>query len=244
MPRHPKMVRYFAEYTYQLCEELTSHRKEKLMRLLAASLLMGLLLLNTPAAATFESCSCAADDGSCSASISCAGGCIAICPSGGCRAVCSGGYAGFMDYMMPISMSQTHSNSKQVADELAHITGQPVVITPFKAGDTITLDLKKAALWDVLELLSASGKIEIGGEDFAKLQNIRKALVSGEKMTVCIHSTSVQRVLDELTSLSGLRIHASSGDPKTVVSLALKDATLDDILAQLSSQSSVEISKN
>ena len=34
------------------------------------------------------------------------------------------------------------------------------------------------------------------------------------------------------------------GDPKTVVSMTLKDATLDDILAQLSSQSGVEISKN
>ena len=214
------------------------------MRLLAASLLMGLLFLNTPVAATFEDCSCVADDGSCHASISCAGGCIAMCPSGGCRAVCSGGYAGFMDFTMSVTMHQTHSNSIQVAAELAHITGQSVVITPFKADDTISLDVKRAKLWDVLELLSASGKIEIGGEDFAKLQNIRKSLVSGEKMAVCIHNTSVQRAIDEFTSLSGLPIHATSGDPKTVVSLTLKDATLDDILVQLSSQSGVEISKN
>src|SRR2546423_892710 len=136
------------------------------MRLLAASLLTGLLFLSTPLAATFDDCSCVAEDGSCNASISCGGGCIAICPSGGCRAVCGGGHGGFMDFMMPISMHQTGSNSRQVAAELARITGQSVVITPFKADDTISLDVKRAALWDVLELLSATGEIEIGGADF------------------------------------------------------------------------------
>jgi len=53
-----------------------------------------------------------------------------------------------------------------VTAELACITGQPVIITPSKANDTIILDVKKAALWNVLELLSASGKLRIDGENF------------------------------------------------------------------------------
>jgi hypothetical protein len=53
-----------------------------------------------------------------------------------------------------------------VAAELTRFTGQPVAIMPVKADNTISLGVKKAALWDVLELLSASGKIRIGGESF------------------------------------------------------------------------------
>lgn len=211
------------------------------MKKLAASLLIGSLLLTTLVAATFDQCSCSAQDGSCSASISCAGGCIAICPSGRCRAKCSD-ETGFFEYDMRVTMQQIGSNGKQISSELARITGQPVVFTPFKADDTISLDVKRAKLWDLLEILSASGKIEIGGDDFAKLQSIRNALVTGEKISVCIQNTTIQRVIREFASLSGLRIRTTSGDPKTVVNLSVKDVTLEEILAQLSSQGNVEIS--
>lgn len=213
------------------------------MKLLPASLLISLLLLNAPVAATFDSCSCTADDGSCSANTSCPGGCIAMCPgNGSCRAVCSKGSGSQFDLMMQVTMQKTGGNSNQVASELARITGQPVVFAPFKANDIINLDVKRAALWDVLEMLSASGKIEIGGEDFSKLQKIRNALATGEKMSVCIHNVSVRRVVEEFSSLSGLPIRIAAGDPKTMVNLSVKDVTLEEILAQLSSQSGTEIS--
>jgi hypothetical protein len=213
------------------------------MKLMAANLLTYLLLISTAAAPAFDSCSCTAKDGSCSASIACPGGCIATCPGGNsCRAVCSGGGSFDMDYMMPVSMQQTDSNSSRVAAELARITGQPVVFTPSNPDEVINLDVKRATLWDVLEVLSASGKIEIGGDDFSKLQRIRKALVSGEKMSICVHNASVQRVVAEFASLSGLRIRVTSGDPRTMVTLSVTDASLQEFLTQLSSQAEVEIS--
>jgi hypothetical protein len=216
------------------------------MRLLAATLLICLLLLSA-AARTFDNCSCNAKDGTCSANISCAGGCIAVCPGGGntCRATCSGGGGGSgygeIDYMMAVSM-QTDSDTNTVAAELARITGRPVVFIPANGNTPISLDVKRAALWDVLEILSASGKIEIGGDDFSKLQNIRKALVTGEKMSICVHNASVQRVVNEFASLSGLSIRVTSGNPKTIVTLSASDASLEEFLSQLAKEGGVEIS--
>jgi hypothetical protein len=211
------------------------------MRLMAANLLISLLLISAAAAPTFDTCSCNARDGSCSASVSCPGGCIAVCPSGGCRASCSNSYD-MMDYMMPVSMQQTDSTSNQVAGELSRITGQQVVFSPTNPSEPINLDVKRAALWDVLEALSASGKIEVGGEDFSKLQRIRRALVSDERMSICVHNASVQRVVAEFASLSGLRIRVTAGDPRTMVTLSATDTTLKEFLGQLSAQAEVEIS--
>lgn len=209
------------------------------MKLLAAVLLIALLILTVSGSGTFESCSCGADDGSCSANVSCGGGCFALCPSDGCRAGCSG--AG-MDLMMQVSIQQTASNSTQLSSELARVTGQPIVFTPFNGDGAISFDVKRAVLWDVLDAMSQSGKVEIGGEDFSKLKRIRSALVTGEKMAFCVHNVSVQRIVSELTSLSGLPIRATSGDPKNVVNLSVKNVSLEEFLAQMGTQSGVEIS--
>lgn len=222
------------------------------MRLLAASLLTLLLLLYAPVAATFEDCSCSAADGSCSASVSCPGGCIAVCPSGGCSAKCTktgGGPGGLSDedgelfsLAMPVTMQHVGSSGKQIASDLSRITGQPVVFSPYRADDPISLDVKKAELWDVLDALSMSGKIQIGGDDFSKLQSIRSALVAGEKVTVCIHGATVQHVVAEFASLSGRKIKLTSGDPKAIVNVTVKDITFEGLIALIASQSGVEIS--
>ncbi|MFL6335306.1 MAG: hypothetical protein ACJ754_18495 [Pyrinomonadaceae bacterium] len=148
---------------------------------------------------------------------------------------------GMFSLAMPVTMHHVNSSSNQVASELAHITGRPVVYVPYRADDPISLDVKKAELWDVLDALSLSGKIQIGGDDFSTLQNIRRALVSGEKVTVCIHGATVQGVAAEFASLSGRRIQLTSGDPKAIVNLTLKDVTFEEFLAQIASQSGAEI---
>jgi hypothetical protein len=218
------------------------------MRLLAASFLVALLLLNTPAAAVFDDCSCAADDGSCSVSVSCPGGCISYCPSRGCRAKCiknspdgSGDPSIVPILNSPVNVQFNRSDSKQVAAELARITKQEVMFVPDKPGQKLSLDAKRSRLWDVLETLSEAGKLRVGGEDFSKFQTIRNALVSDEKMKVCIHNASVQSVVEEFAAMSGLPIHITSGDPTTLVTLTVKGVTLQDALAQVSSQTGVEI---
>lgn len=218
------------------------------MKLLAASFLTCFLLLSATMGTPFESCSCTASDGTCSASNSCPRGCIAVCPGQGtCRATCSGGTevggddGGLFSLAMPVTMHHAGSSSKQVASELSRITGRSVVYSPYGTDDPVTLDVKKAELWDVLDALSMSGKIQIGEDDFSKLQNIRRALVAGEKVTVCIHGATVQRVVSEFAALSGRRLHVTAGNPKTIVNLTVKDVTFEEFVEQLKSQSGVEI---
>ena len=143
----------------------------------------------------------------------------------------------------PVTLQMKGGNSKHLAAELARITGREVVFQPSVPDDTFSLDIKNAPLWDVLEILSASGQMRIGGEDFAKLKAIRKALVGGEKMAVCIRSASVQQVVNEFANLSGLRLRITSGDAEAIVNLSVKEVTLEDVLAKVSEQTGVQITK-
>jgi type II secretory pathway component GspD/PulD (secretin) len=211
------------------------------MKKMAVIAIIGLLLSIPVYRVLAETCSCAAIDGSCSASISCAGGCIAYCPSGGCYAKCSSGRHFLEDLSQEVTVEMRDGSSRQLSSELARITGEEIVISPNKPSETYTLDFKNALLWDVLEVLSARGKVQIAGEDFGKLLRIRKAFLSGEKMSVCIHKTPVKYIIDQLASLSGEQIHVSSGNRNTLITLSLKDVTLKEIVAKISEQTGAQI---
>ncbi|HKS27317.1 MAG TPA: hypothetical protein VJS44_05830 [Pyrinomonadaceae bacterium] len=209
------------------------------MKILAAIAIAG-LLVSVPLYRTLaEDCSCTSADGSCSASVSCPGGCIAFCPSKGCFARCSGATTAY--YNERVSLQSKGGSSKQVSADLARATGKAISITPDNPDETYTFDFKKAVLWDVLEALSANGKVEVAGEDFEKLLRIRKALLTSERMSVCIHKASVRNIVDQLAALTGLPLRATSGNIDTQVTLSLKDVTLYDIVAQISEQASVQI---
>jgi hypothetical protein len=144
---------------------------------------------------------------------------------------------------MTMSVS-THFNrvtSKQVASELARITAREVAFVPTNPQEKFNLDAKNVPLWDVLETLAQSGKVRIGGEDFSSLQAVRKALLSGERMSVCIHNASIQSVVEEFAGISGLPIRVTSGDATTIVTLSVKGVTLEEALAQVSFQAGVQI---
>lgn len=216
------------------------------MKILAASILICLSLsaLAAYTAAPRESCSCTAADGSCSAGVTCSGGCLAFCPSNNCRAMCSSGGRGSVEYadlLMRVTLRLQGSNSRAVSAELARVTGRNVVFTPATPGDTFSLDVKDAQLWSVLEILSASGKIQIAGEDFSNLQALRRALLQGERMPVCVSGTTVKRLVEELEQLTGLEIRVTSGDPKTVVNLTAGAVNLDELVAQVSERAGVRI---
>jgi hypothetical protein len=217
------------------------------MKLLAATILIFLTLSVYTAftAAPRESCSCSADDGSCSASVNCTGGCLAFCPSNNCRAMCtSGSRSGGGDYadlLMRVTLRLKGSNSRAVSAELARVTGQNVVFTPTTPNATFSLDVKDVPLWNVLETLSASGRVQIAGEDFSNLQAVRRALLQGERMSVCIHGTTVKRLVEELEQLTGLEIRVTSGDPKTLVDFTAKGVNFDEIVAQVSERAGVQI---
>jgi type II secretory pathway component GspD/PulD (secretin) len=210
------------------------------MKKMAVIVITGLLLSIPVYRVLAETCSCTATDGSCSAGISCSGGCIAYCPSGGCYARCSGQHL-LIDFSQEISMQMRDSSSRQLSSELARITGEEIVVSPKKPNETYTFDFKNALLWDVLEVLSDRGKVQIAGEDFGKLLRIRKAFLSGEKMSVCIRKTPVRYIIDELSALSGEQIHITSGNINALVTLSLKDVTLKEVVAKLSEQTGAKI---
>jgi hypothetical protein len=142
---------------------------------------------------------------------------------------------------MRVTLALKGSSSREVSAELARLTGYGIVFTPSKADATFSLDFKNAPLWEVLETLSTSGKVRIGSEDFSNLQIVRRTLLDGERMSVCISGTTVKRLVDELEYLTGLDIRVTSGDQRAVVNFTARGVNLDEIVAQVSERTGVQI---
>lgn len=122
------------------------------------------------------------------------------------------------------------------------ITGKEVVFfLPSKPDDAINLDIKNAPLWDVLQTLSESRKVQIDGGNPSRLQILRRTLMAGDDVSVCVHNAPFQSVANELSSLSGLPLRVTSGDVKTLLTLTVKGSTLKEIVAQMSAQTDVQI---
>ncbi len=216
------------------------------MRKLSAAVLISALTLilsstlthSASPALLVESCSCSAPDGSCSASASCARGCIAVCPSNGCSAHCSGFYE-FLGTEATLQMQNT--SSKQLLAEVARISGKELAFSSRKPEVPFNLDVKRAALWDVLDILSANGMVQIAGEDFEKLKVARRALLSGEKISFCVQNTPVNTLITDLANLSGLPLRIATGNTRATVNVRLRDVTLKDILVKVSEQTGAKI---
>lgn len=191
-----------------------------------------------------DSCSCSADDGSCSASASCHGGCIALCPSDGCTAYCSG-YYNFLDTEVTIQMQ--NGNNNQLLAELANASGKEIAFSSFKSTMALkqdgpfNLDIKRAALWDVLDILSTRGTVQIAGQDFENLKLLRRSLSSGEKMSLSVQNTPVHTFVNDLANLSGLPIHIIAGNTRAPVNVKLRDVSLKEILIQVSEKTGTKI---
>jgi hypothetical protein len=182
------------------------------------------LLLAAPGSARPDSCSCAGDAGTNS-----------ICIDGDSE----DGMA--LALKMSVTLEFRHGSNKQLSDELTRITGKRIAVSPSKPDEAINLDVKDAPLWDVLETLAQSRTVLIGGEDFLKLQVLRQSLLTDDKVSVCIHNVPLERVVNELSGLSGKLLHITSGNTKAPVTLSSKRITLEKILSRLSAQTGAQI---
>jgi hypothetical protein len=194
------------------------------MKLFAASILAAALLA-IPAPGISGDCSCAADVGE-----------VTICINSD-----SDGVAAALKALVTLELRG--GNSEQLSAELTRITGKSITYTPSKKDDAINLDVKDAPLWDVLEALSDSGKVQIAGRDFTELRATRIALTTEEKVSMCLDRVPVQRVVDDLSVLSGQRLHITAGNAETLVTLSARRITLKDILARVSAQTGVRITE-
>jgi hypothetical protein len=186
-----------------------------------------------------ESCSCTAPDGSCSASISCKGGCVDWCGSGGdCYAQC----AGFLQvFGMETTLQMHNARYPQLVSELARLTGSDVAFTAEKPDSVFNAEYNKAVLWDVLDMLSDRGTVQIAGQDFEKLRRLRKVLLSGRKLSLCVRNTPVNTFINDLASLTGLSFRIVDGRPMAAVTVKLHDVTLDEIVTKVSEQTGTKI---
>lgn len=216
------------------------------MKLLAASIL---IILTLSASLAFpvpsETCNCIADDESCSASVTCRlGGCIAWCPSDGCVAQCldSGDGVGRAESMLrSVTLRLRGSNGKEVSSELARLTGEDIAFSPSAASSTVDLDVENLPTWNVLEILSQSGRIQISGVDISNIKKVRRTLLYGEPMSVCARGMTVKRFVNELRFMTGLDLQITSGDPKAIVNYTAKGVRLNDIVTQVSERTGAQI---
>lgn len=213
--------------------------------ILTAGLFLGLLSTPIHSASnvlTFEECSCTAPDGSCSASISCRGGCIEHClGQGDCYAECSGSYEMFG---LETTLQLQNGTYPQLVASLARVSGRDIAFSPAKPDAVFNADYKKALLWDIFDMLSERGTVQIAGKDFEKLKRLRKALLSGMKISLCVGKTPVTTFVNDMASLTGLPLRVTGGKPMALVNIKLHEVNLDEILAKVSEQTGVKITED
>jgi type II secretory pathway component GspD/PulD (secretin) len=213
--------------------------------MLAASILITLTLsagLAFKPAAPYDSCSCSADDGTCTTTISCRGGCLSWCPTDGCIAQCLSGPGSRGGVIVnSVTLHLRDSRATQVSDELARVTGQEVVFSPTTPDTTVTLDADNTPIWDVLETLSRSGRIQISGIDFYNIKAVRRTLLNGEPISVCAHGMTVKRFVNELRFMTGLDLQVTSGDANAIVNYNGHGVYLNDITSEVSERTGTQI---
>ncbi len=99
--------------------------------------------------------------------------------------------------------------------------------------DLFSFDFKQAPVWEVFEALSKRGTVQIDGVDFRALQDLRSALLAGEKISVKFNMPADEMV-GWLSFVSGFPLRINSGNAQEHVRIALKEATLQDIIQALS----------
>jgi hypothetical protein len=212
--------------------------KAAVLTLVFTSVLTFAFTLSTSSVAA-DSCSCTAPDGSCSASITCTRGCIEHCANNGdCYARCSGFYGSFGS---EFSLQRQNATYPQLVAELARVSGYDLAFFPVKRDTIFNLDYKRAVLWDVLEILSDRGTVQIAGQDFEKLKRLRRILLSGERISLCVQNTPVSTFVNDTASLTGLPLRITAGRPMAIVNVKLQNVTLNEILVKVSEQTGTKI---
>lgn len=186
-----------------------------------------------------EDCSCTAPDGSCSASVSCQGGCTRYCGNNdNCSASCSGAHE-FL--LMEVTFEMQNANYSQLVARLARISGKDINFSPRKPNTPFNVGFKRATFWDALRVLSEQGTVQVAGQDFEKIERLRRSLLNGEKFSFCVKNTPVRTFVNDLAGLTGLPLRLAAGRPTALVNVQLQDVALQDMLIAVSAQTDTKI---
>lgn len=157
---------------------------------------------------------------------------------GDCYGECSGSYEMLAT---ETTLQMQNGTYPPLVAKLASISGRDLAFSPTIPDAVFNADYKKAALWDVLEMLSNRGKVEIAGKDFEKLKRLRRALLSDARISICVGNTPVRTFVSDMAGLTGLPLRISTGRPMAIVNVKLQNVTLNEILAKVSEQTGTKI---
>lgn len=213
--------------------------------ILTAALLVVLATLPSSASSSvpLDDCTCQALDGTCSVTISCKGKCQKYCGTqGDCWAACSGFWGVFG---LETNLELTNGDYSQLTSLLAQTSGQDISFTKFKLdpgnNHMFNIGFKKAPLWDALEFLADRGTVVIGGRDFESMRRLRKALLSGERFNFGVSNTPVDTFVADLAGITGLPLRIAGGNPMTLATVELPEATLEEIIEEVSRKTETKI---
>jgi hypothetical protein len=138
-----------------------------------------------------------------------------------------------------VSLRLKGSKGRDVSAELARVTGADVAFYPSTAGATVDLEVENMPVWNLLETLSQSGRIQIAGLDLYNIRKVRRTLLHNEPISVCAHGMTVKRFVNELRFMTGLDIQITSGNQNAIVNYNGRGVRLNDIMAQVSERTEV-----
>lgn len=196
-------------------------------------------IVGVSAAAPVDDCACQADDGSCSTNLSCQGKCISFCgDNGNCFSECSGGY----EYLAAETTLEIQDGTyPDLVTKLVHLSGKQLVFFPRTPNLLFNAQIKRSPFWTVLDLLSDQGAVQVNGQDFERIKQLRRILLSGDKIKLCVRNTPVATFVNDMTGLTGLPLRVTAGSPMSIVNIKIPQSTLDEMLFKISEQTGTKI---
>jgi len=115
------------------------------------------------------------------------------------------------------------------------------VFSPNRYDTVFNVGFKKSPFWNALELLSDQGTVQVDGQDFERLKRLRRVLLTGERVTLCVTNTPVNTFVNDVAGLTGVSLRVTSGNPMALINIKLPEATFDEMLTKVSEQSGTKI---
>ncbi|HMG74998.1 MAG TPA: hypothetical protein VK582_15965 [Pyrinomonadaceae bacterium] len=132
-------------------------------------------------------------------------------------------------------------NGETIAASLTSHTGRNIKFMPRKKDELFSIELKNDPVWKALKFLNKRGTVLVDGTRFDKLEDLRHKTLKGEKVSVNFTGIPVRDAVAKLSFISGLPFRVESGDAEQLLSIALQEVTLSEIVSRISAQTGVRI---
>jgi hypothetical protein len=215
------------------------------MKTLAVSLIICFALSATAAFSPLRrySCHCSSDDGTCSTTVSCRNGCVAFCPSDGCVTSCiSEGQRRRARPTRTGTFPPKSSDGDKDDAEIALLTPVNVALNPMWRQDIFNAEMQTRPRSKTGNDLSAERSMRKAEQEDDDNKTLRRALLGGKRMGICIRNVSAVALADKLSSITGLDVHAEPEDASVIINYSAKASTLQEALSQVSARYHLQFS--